>query len=43
MGIIGCGRIGLCFASITKGFGMKNLIYDVIKIKEEDLKERDAI
>ena len=43
MGILGCGKIGFCFAKITNGFGMRNIVYDVIKLEDRILKEMNAI
>lgn len=42
MSIIGCGKIGKNMARICKGFGMKILINDIIKMPPEFLKEVGA-
>ncbi|PNR94829.1 D-2-hydroxyacid dehydrogenase [Petrotoga sp. 9PWA.NaAc.5.4] len=43
VGIIGFGYVGKHLANLLRGFGTKNLIYDVIKVSDEELKKYNAV
>jgi D-3-phosphoglycerate dehydrogenase len=43
VGIIGFGYVGKHLANLLSGFGTKNLIYDVIKVSDEELKKYNAV